>query len=573
MTELYSYVRWSSDRQQDGDSERRQREAIERFCSHYGLSVTEEISDHGVSGFRGRNAHEGQLAAFLERAKRGDVPHGSILLFENADRMSRMQLGRALELFMGILQTGVKVAIADTLDIYEIGNLNLANFVKILIPMERAHEESANKSKHVKKAWKGLHEKMEAGKIVTKKCPSWLSIVDGKYVPKEDVVKQINALFTYSVKYGALESCRRVNEEYGAEWKLYQLQYLIKNRRLIGEHTITNTNDKGKAKPTDKVLTNYFPVVVPPALFYEVQEVVRNRKPFAGRASKQNFNIYRDLGVCAACGSSVRFMLKSNKEYYYCSASLSGSCTLEGMQGMRGENVRRMVFRYDHWTNITNYFLQHQDELRDVRLKIESIDRDLKTAITKRDKLQDKQLSEHDDDKADALLGLLTLNNKRIRTLEEQKQSLQSDLDQMLEAYALSNNAPTNKIEWMLDDKSEEAILERAKINRYLKTLFSKVVFDFTKLTLRTEVKPLFEGKITPFVAQVKPPRDKRFKEAKGVREVQMVEGDDKFDKYEKVVKKKNVGVFPTWFDELEREVMQVSTEVEANDSVDRLLK
>ncbi|MBP0939991.1 recombinase family protein [Pseudomonas alliivorans] len=95
---VYSYMRWSTDRQSDGSTEARQRAAQEAFCKHYDLTLVEEITDPGMTSLRGKNAHEGKLRDFINRAKRGEIPPGSLLLFENADRMSRMQLAQAVPL-------------------------------------------------------------------------------------------------------------------------------------------------------------------------------------------------------------------------------------------------------------------------------------------------------------------------------------------------------------------------------------------------------------------------------------------------------------------------------------------
>src|SRR5687767_14753868 len=65
----YSYLRFSSARQADGDSIRRQTDAAARYASTHGLTLDTSLTfrDLGVSAFEGKNIREGgALHAFLE---------------------------------------------------------------------------------------------------------------------------------------------------------------------------------------------------------------------------------------------------------------------------------------------------------------------------------------------------------------------------------------------------------------------------------------------------------------------------------------------------------------------------
>ena len=67
------------------------------------------------------------------------------------------------------------------------------------------------------------------------------------------------------------------------------------------------------------------------------------------------------------------------------------------------------------------------------------------------------------------------------------------------------------RVDWMLNDRSEAAALERARINRYLSNVFEKLVIDFDAKTLTTVVKPALKGKVTEFQATITSPPDRRF--------------------------------------------------------------
>jgi len=54
MPQLYSYIGWSSDRQDKGTTMSRQIETAKAYANEAGLEMV-EIIEPGVSAFRGRN--------------------------------------------------------------------------------------------------------------------------------------------------------------------------------------------------------------------------------------------------------------------------------------------------------------------------------------------------------------------------------------------------------------------------------------------------------------------------------------------------------------------------------------
>jgi DNA invertase Pin-like site-specific DNA recombinase len=516
-TNVYAYMRWSTLSQSDGSTEERQRQAQEAFCKHYGLTLVEEVTDPGMTSYRGKNAHEGKLREFIDRAKRGEVPPGSLLLFENADRMSRMQLAHAVPLFFEILGAGLRIGIADRLQIYTPGTLDLGGLMTILVDMERANAESKRKSDFSRNGWSKAHTQMEAGGIVTDKVASWLTVKrvgeERKFVVIDEIADQIRALFTLALQYGLSETCRRVNAEFGSSWKIHQLQYLLKNRRLIGEHTITNFSEAaGKNMPTDRVLSDYYPIVVDKNLFAEVQAVISQRKPFAGRQDASNLNIYRGLVKCKSCGGSVRFQFKSVKEYFMCTNSMTNSCTVPGIRSIRGEHLRRLLFKFEHWTNLKSYFMAGSEDLKTLRRERDALQTLITKVATRTEQNQQRLMDEDDHDKQSALLDMLAKAKKDDREARAKLATAETQLAELEDAFSIAGLDVGGRVDWMLNDRSEPAALERARINRYLTSIFAKLVIDFDAKTLTTEVKPALKGKVTEFQASITTPHDKRFK-------------------------------------------------------------
>ncbi len=105
MILAYSYIRFSTAEQAKGDSLRRQIELRENYLAGKNLQLDETLTmrDPGVSAFKGVNADEGALGSFLQAIDEGRVPHGSFLLVESLDRLSRASVDVALQLFLRII--------------------------------------------------------------------------------------------------------------------------------------------------------------------------------------------------------------------------------------------------------------------------------------------------------------------------------------------------------------------------------------------------------------------------------------------------------------------------------------
>ncbi|MGM8754234.1 recombinase family protein [Enterobacter chuandaensis] len=91
---LYSYIRWSSDKQAKGSSLQRQLETARRVAHENGLELI-EIIDAGLSAFKSKHLEKGSLGAFIEAVKEGEVANDSWLTVESLDRISRNTILKA----------------------------------------------------------------------------------------------------------------------------------------------------------------------------------------------------------------------------------------------------------------------------------------------------------------------------------------------------------------------------------------------------------------------------------------------------------------------------------------------
>ncbi len=107
----YSYLRFSTPDQMQGDSLRRQTEATSKYAEDKGLDLDTDLTfrDLGVSAYRGANVVDGALGQYIEAVDTGHVQPGSYLLVENLDRLSRDKIMPALNRFSSLLEKGIIV--------------------------------------------------------------------------------------------------------------------------------------------------------------------------------------------------------------------------------------------------------------------------------------------------------------------------------------------------------------------------------------------------------------------------------------------------------------------------------
>lgn len=148
---LYSYVRFSSAKQREGNSLERQQDIALKIATRFNLELdTTAFHDLGMSAFKGRNADEGKLSEFINQIG-VKVPVGSWLVVENLDRLSRDDAWSALDLFKSILSKGIIVVTGMDEKIYKYSDVknNPTDLIISLLMFTRAHDESLTKKNRV----------------------------------------------------------------------------------------------------------------------------------------------------------------------------------------------------------------------------------------------------------------------------------------------------------------------------------------------------------------------------------------------------------------------------------------
>ena len=323
----YSYLRFSTPEQMNGDSFRRQTEAATDYAEKHGLDLDTELTfrDLGISAYRGANVVEGALGQFMKAVDTGKVKPGSFLLVENLDRLSRDRIMPALNRFSALLEKGISIVTLSDGRTYTADSLNeLPDLMMSLLVMSRAHEESKIKSDRLQAAWKNKRNRAANGDhIITAKAPAWLQLHNGKFGVVKARVAVVRRIFALALKgWGKAAIARQLNIDgvptFGRADGWYQsyITKILRNEAVIGRfQPMKNTHDNGrKNRVADgEPIENYFPAIISESNFYKI----KHSKPGpSGRGAALPVNVLTGIVFCKLCGGKMHFVNKGKGDTY-----------------------------------------------------------------------------------------------------------------------------------------------------------------------------------------------------------------------------------------------------------------
>lgn len=153
-----NYLRWSSEKQNQGSSLGRQREKYREFAARMGwVQHEDEVLDDAVSGWSGENLESGNLSKLLDRLKR-EGGGNKVVVVENMDRASRLDVATVLRFVFDLIDTGASLALID--DAMVIDKLSIRNqteqIKKIVDEALRARSEGDRKSSLSRAGWSAI---------------------------------------------------------------------------------------------------------------------------------------------------------------------------------------------------------------------------------------------------------------------------------------------------------------------------------------------------------------------------------------------------------------------------------
>jgi DNA invertase Pin-like site-specific DNA recombinase len=330
MTKAYIYCRFSSAKQEKGDSlERQQRENL-AYCEQHGWEVADEFADTGVSAWKGDNLTSGKLGEFANRVRAGEIESGSILCVEKLDRLSRQGVWEAVDWLREMTRHGLTIATSMDGGLYDEKALSSANPAQMQAIMNLfmqgivANQLSETISRRVKSAWVGNRKKAaESNYLISAHAPGWLQVYEErgvrKFRPIPDraaVVVQIYELAAAGA--GARAIMKTLNDRNVQPWG--RTFHHRKSTRVGWEHSyigdiLKSPAVEGDLEPgigrrrnrekTGERIIGYFPRIVDADLVARARAAVAARKGTGGRKRDQFSNLFTGLVVCRECGGRM----------------------------------------------------------------------------------------------------------------------------------------------------------------------------------------------------------------------------------------------------------------------------
>jgi hypothetical protein len=331
---LYSYARFSSDKQKDGTSIERQLGLAEEFVTlhpHLNLQLINRYQDEAISAKKGRNITVGMLGEFLRDVKKGEVEKGSWLGIEDFNRLSRQNYLDAKEVFEEIMRLGITIVTfrdRKTFD-WEALRKNPFDFMMALMQMVAANEYIERMRTHSNRTWKIKLEAAVATKsIMSANVPHWIDAIVDEYSPlgkatkqhfelneeKSAVVRQIVSMFL-NEGAGCQSIARSLNlsntpcigrNRQGKHWGQANVRAILNNEGLCGRYV--HNKRAGKALPTNEVITieGYYPPLVTTTTYKEIKLLLKSANRSKSRrlnAHPKPANALQGLCFCSVCNS------------------------------------------------------------------------------------------------------------------------------------------------------------------------------------------------------------------------------------------------------------------------------
>lgn len=329
MTRIaYSYLRFSTPEQSLGDSSRRQRAKTLEWCEKKGVKLDNELKFHdlGKSGFTGAHFQEGALGEFFSLVKDGTIKAGSYLVLEAIDRFSRENPMTAAGRLFELVKAGITVVTVDDGEEYSPERLSGRDsnvMLLLVVKLTQAHAESLRKSDLVGQAWaKKKQAARNEKKPITKRCPEWLSIENGKFVINEERASIVYHIFEATIDgFGRRAISRRMNElgipafRGKKGWQTSSIAKVLSSKAVLGEyqphvgrHSARNRSPQGEPIP------DYYPPIIDEKMFWQAQSVIASRQHgSAGRTGVSGAHILKGLAKCGECQSVMHISNKGPK--------------------------------------------------------------------------------------------------------------------------------------------------------------------------------------------------------------------------------------------------------------------
>jgi DNA invertase Pin-like site-specific DNA recombinase len=457
MKKAFSYIRFSDPRQAKGDSYKRQLRDTLAYCRENDLELVSDSAymffDAGISAYSGKLRDDTtELSRFLSLVQDKSIPHGSTLIVENLDRLSREHVRKALVQFLELLDAGINIHTLQSKKTYTHDSKDDMDLFQSILEMSRSHNESRWKGERIASRWEKKQEAARKGIPLGNSKPAWLDLVyangstekpDESAKPvgfqENDQVAVVKRIFQLTRDgYGRNAIARMLNEESIPAWRTKEgwgqstIHQILNNAAVLGLYQPYTKGEDGKRVKRGEP-TKLYPQIIDHATFEAARGAVAGRN--AGKARKQTpeFQIWQGIAKCEYCGSPMhtygngrkpkegetapRWMRCYNAKKAKCEA---GSIAVKSMEPVFAEILAKL-----------NILALIQSSAAAINARLEVVTGQL---VTERSKLTDIT-KDYAETRSPTLRAMLLGTEATVLALEEQEKQHLADLaaDQIID--------------------------------------------------------------------------------------------------------------------------------------------
>lgn len=468
---IFQYCRVSTTEQSsDGKGIENQKRENERYIQQLIKSNPSLVRGEDIveteSAFSGKN-----FKRITDDFEDGKIPKGSIVVMFDHTRFSREDPLDALYKLRELVRNGLNIGFSAKSELITQEKVNsFTGYITHLVSAATANEESQHRRN---RALASYNRRVEDNELVLSGAlPNWIRKVykEGKIVGIEAIPERkvvIQKMFSfYNEGKGATSIVKWLNEnepvwkehhnrvrankkvkKLSDKWTESYVTRLLTDRRLIGER-IFNIG-----KSIESVKNDYYPKVISKAVFYQAQEIRKNRR-VSPTMRKYPPLIFMGLANCGYCGSRIAVQQYTNKTpSIRCARHNKGEEDLCAGGSSQAKHLEAVLI--DLCRDKVNFNLLFQEQERDIK----ALKEELRLAIEVKENNEKKQ-SELLDLKLDGqiteavfkakntdIMEKLLVASKSIKSAELQIDKAQNySVNEREEFIKLLDQLETNKI-------------------------------------------------------------------------------------------------------------------------------
>lgn len=329
----HSYLRFSSKRQERGDSVRRQTTLGDAWLAKMpGLRWSDLVlRDLGVSAFKGANLTR-DLGRFIALAREGvEVRPGDYFVIEQVDRLSRQAAYQALPLVTELVDLGIRIVDLDlggTVKIIDRDYLttNQWALIELVLKFANAHEHSKKLSMRVLEARGAAMTALRTtGAKIRQRLPAWIRKGEAgfEFIPERAAAmrRMIGLAMSGMGRVSITATLNRegvppVSDRHCTKnWEDSTVGFYLRSRLLVGEYQPTEVAADGKRVPSGAPLVGYYPALLSEEEFLKLQAILdtRARVKGRGREGESVANLFGKLLVNGFDGGTMTLVQKRSE--------------------------------------------------------------------------------------------------------------------------------------------------------------------------------------------------------------------------------------------------------------------